>query len=416
MIVTLGGGLVGWGLTPRGFPGGGRVETGLDRVNTFQHLFRGKRIGIITNHTAYNRRNRFIVDIFQNIPDVTIVALFSPEHGFFGREQAGARVPHQTDPTYNLPVHSLYGATRKPSRNMLKNIDLLVFDIQDIGARFYTYIYTMALAMEAAAEERIQFIVLDRPNPLGGLRVGGNVLDRRWASFVGMYPVAVRHGMTVGELATMFNEEGWLTDAVRADLKVITMKGWQRRQWYDQTKLAFIKPSPNIPNLETAVLYPGLCLLEGTNLSEGRGTDLPFRQFGAPWIDAKQLTDRLNELRLSGLRFEPVTFVPLGSKYKNQKCRGVRVFLTQRNRLETFRSGVRIINEIYRMYPRQLKWNTVHFDRLCGTSTVRKAIINQSSLDSLRTVWQTDLESFRRTRKKYLLYPAGVAQTPLIHH
>ncbi|MCK4628932.1 MAG: DUF1343 domain-containing protein [Sedimentisphaerales bacterium] len=382
-----------------------RVETGLDRISTCQHLFRGKRIGIITNHTAYNRRNQFIVDILRNIPDVTIVALFSPEHGFFGREQAAVRVPHQTDPTYNLPVHSLYGATRKPNRNMLKGIDLLVFDIQDIGVRFYTYIYTMALAMEAAAEERIQFIVLDRPNPLGGLRVGGNVLDRRWASFVGMYPVAVRHGMTVGELATMFNEEGWLANGVRADLKVITMKGWQRQQWYDQTKLTFIKPSPNIPNLETAILYPGLCLLEGTNLSEGRGTDLPFRQFGAPWIDAKQLTARLNELRLPGLRFEPVTFVPVSSKYKNQKCRGVKVLLTQRNRLEAFWSGVRIINEIYRMYPRQLEWKTDHFDHLCGTSTVRKAIIHQSSLESLRTIWQTELESFRRIRKKYLLYP-----------
>jgi len=382
-----------------------RVETGLDRISTCQHLFRGKRIGIITNHTAYNHRNQFIVDILQNIPDVTIVALFSPEHGFFGREKAAAQVPHQTDPTYNLPVHSLYGATRKPSRNMLKNIDLLVFDIQDIGVRFYTYIYTMALTMEAAAKEQIQFIVLDRPNPLGGLRVEGNVLDRRCASFVGMYPITVRHGMTVGELATMFNEEGWLTGGVKADLKVITMKGWQRRQWYNQTGLTFIKPSPNIPNLETAVLYPGLCLLEGTNLSEGRGTDLPFRQFGAPWIDAEQLTARLSELRLSGLRFEPVTFVPLISKYKNQECRGVRVFLTQRNRLESFWSGVRIINEIYRMYPRQLKWNTDHFDRLCGTSTVRKAIINQSSLESLRTIWRTELESFRRIQKKYLLYP-----------
>ena len=392
MIITLGG-------------SSGRVETGLDRLNTCQHLFRGKRIGIITNHTAYNSRNQFIVDVLRNIPDVTIVALFSPEHGIFGREKAGTRVSDRTDPTYNLPVHSLYGATRKPSRNMLKGIDLLVFDIQDIGARFYTYIYTMALAMEAAAEERIQFIVLDRPNPLGGLCVEGNVLDRRWSSFVGMYPVAVQHGMTVGELATMFNEEGWLTGGVRADLKVITMKGWQRRQWYDQTKLTFIKPSPNIPDLETAALYPGLCLLEGTNLSEGRGTDLPFRQFGAPWIDAEQLTARLSELRLAGLRFEPVTFVPVSSKYKNRECRGVKVSLTQRNRLEAFWSGVRIINELYRMYPRQLEWKTEHFDRLCGTSTVREAIIEQSNLDSLRAIWQTDLESFRRIRKKYLLYP-----------
>ncbi len=245
----------------------GAVRTGLDRVDAYSKIFRGKRLGIITNHTAYDSDGTFIVDAFKNISGVTVTALFSPEHGLWGAEQAGRKTDGQVHPVYRLPIHSLYGKTRKPTPDMLLDIDVLVFDIQDIGARFYTYVYTMSLAMEAAAENGKRFVVLDRPNPITGLHVSGSILEPPLASFVGLHPIPVIHGMTAGELAKMFNEQGWLAGHVKADLVVIPMKGWRRSMWYDQTGLRFIKPSPNMPNLETAIIDPGLCLLEGTNVS-----------------------------------------------------------------------------------------------------------------------------------------------------
>lgn len=258
------------------------VTTGLDNIGEYNQLFAANRVGIITNHTAYSSGGQYIVDVFRNIENTRLTALFSPEHGIEGDEEAGKTVEGRIDARYNLPIYSLYGKTNKPTAEMLKNIDVFVFNIQDIGARFYTYISTMSLAMEAAAECGKRFVVLDRPNPINGLKVEGNILKPQFASFVGMHPVPVRHGMTVAELATMFNQQGWLKNAARADLSVVPMKGWRRRMWYDQTGLTFIKPSPNIPDLQTAALYPGLCLLEGTNVSEGRGTEMPFGQFAHP--------------------------------------------------------------------------------------------------------------------------------------
>ena len=381
------------------------VMTGLDNISSYQHLFCGQRIGIITNHTAYNRNGKYIVDIFKDMNNVTITALFSPEHGLYGIEKDGKRIENSTEPAYKLPVYSLYGQTRKPTQQMLRYIDVLVFDIQDIGARFYTYIYTMSLAMEAAAECGKRFVVLDRPNPINGLQVEGNILEPQFASFVGLHPIATRHGMTIGELATMFNEQGWLTNGVKADLVVIPMKGWRRLMWYDQTGLTFIKPSPNMPDLETAAVYPGLCLLEGTNISEGRGTSVPFKQFGAPWVDSEELAARLNNLNLPGIRFEPASFTPVSSKYKGRKCNGAKVIITERNMLRPFWSGVLIVNEIYRMYPDAFQWKATHFDRLCGTSAIRKAITIQSSLEKLRQSWQANLKSFLKVREKYLIYP-----------
>jgi uncharacterized protein YbbC (DUF1343 family) len=262
----------------------------------------------------------------------------------------------------------------------------------------------MSLAMEAAAENGKRFVVLDRPNPINGDCVEGNVLDPAVASFVGLYPIPVRHGMTVAELAKMFNGQGWLTGRVRADLVVIPMEGWRRRMWYDETGLRFIKPSPNMPDHETAAVYPGLCLLEGTNVSEGRGTDRPFRQFGAPWIDAKRLTERLNQLNLPGMRFEPAKFTPASSKYEGLECHGVRIVITDRDRLEAYYSGVRIVDAIARLYPGKFQWKAAHFDRLCGTSTIREAITSGSSLNELRNKWQPAMESFLKIRDKYLIY------------
>jgi uncharacterized protein YbbC (DUF1343 family) len=382
----------------------GAVRTGLNRVGAYKELFQGKRLGIITNRTAYDSDGRFIVDVFRAMAGVKVAALFSPEHGLWGEAQAGEKVGSYKDPVYHLPVYSLYGQTRKPTPEMLRGIDVLVFDIQGVGARFYTYTYTMSLAMEAAAENGKRFVVLDRPNPINGDCVEGNVLDPAFASFVGMYPIPVRHGMTVGELAKMFNGQGWLAGHARADLVVVPMEGWRRRMWYDQTGLRFIKPSPNIPDLETAAVYPGLCLLEGTNVSEGRGTAKPFRQFGAPWVDSQRLSERLNSLNLPGMRFEPATFTPTSSKYQGVECHGVRIVVTDRNRLEPYYSGIRIISEIFRMYPRDFEWKVAHFERLCGTSTIRRAIISGRSLSQLRTKWQPALKSFRRIRDKYLIY------------
>ena len=232
----------------------GSVQTGLDCVGTYKEVFQGKRLGIITNHTAYNSDGKYIVDVLRSMAGVKVTTLFSPEHGLWGKEQDAIKIDSQIDPDYRLQIYSLYGKTLKPTREMLQDIDVLVFDIQDIGARFYTYIYTMSLAMEAAAENGKRFVVLDRPNPIGGYCVEGNILDPNLSSFVGFYPIPVRHGMTAGELAKMFNEQGWLKDGVKADLVIIPMKGWRRRMWYDQTGLSFIKTSPNMPDLQTAAI------------------------------------------------------------------------------------------------------------------------------------------------------------------
>lgn len=380
------------------------VRTGLDNVEQHSDLFKSKRVGIIANHTAYDSQGRHIVDVFRAMPGVQVTALFSPEHGFRGTEEAGATIDNRTDAATGLPIHSLYGQTRKPTPEMLASVDVLVFDIQDVGARFYTYLYTMSYAMEAAAESGRRFVVLDRPNPINAVQVEGPVLEPAFATFVGLYPIPVRYGMTVGELARMINGEGWLAKGVKADLTVVPLTAWKRSLWYDRTGLRFIKPSPNMPDLETATLYPGLCLLEGTNLSEGRGTAKPFRQFGAPWIDANTLAARLNALNLAGLRFAPTSFTPTSSKHEGELCHGVEITLVDRNRIEPFWAGVLIVNELCRMHPDQFEWNAAHFDRLCGTATIREAITLGTSPEQLRPTWEAACKSFREAGRKYFLY------------
>ena len=387
-----------------GVTGSGAVRTGLDNIGAHRDLFQGKRVGIIANHTSYDREGKFIVDVFRALEGVRVVALFSPEHGLRGSAEAGQKITNETDPVIGLPVHSLYGKINKPTPQMLADVDVLVFDIQDVAARFYTYLYTMSLAMEAAAENHKQFVVLDRPNPINGTQLEGPVLQPKFATFVGLYPIPVRFGLTAGELARMINGEGWLTKGVKADLTVVPLIGWRRGMWFDQTGLRFIKPSPNMPDLETATLFPGLCLIEGTNLSEGRGTPKPFRQFGAPWVDSNALAAKLNSLNLPGLRFQPTSFTPISSKCKDQKCHGVEILLTDRTRLEPFWAGVLIVNELYRMYPTNLKWNVKHFDRLCGTAAIREAIIAQEPLPPLKATWSTECKTFDQARRKYFLY------------
>lgn len=383
----------------------GVVRTGLDNIGRYRHLFEGRRIGVIANHTARDSAGRFIVDIFRQSHAGRLTALFSPEHGFTGTLEAGRKVADAVDPDLQLPVYSLYGRTRKPTEQMLADVDVLVFDIQDVGARFYTYIYTMSLAMQAAARTGTVFVVLDRPNPINGLAVEGNVLDPNFASFVGMHPIPVRHAMTVAELAQMFNEQGWAAGQDRVELHVVPMTGWRREMWYDQTGLTFTKPSPNIPNLATAIVYPGLCLLEGTNVSEGRGTPLPFRQFGAPWIEPQRLLPELKRLNLPGLTFLSAAFTPSSSKYEARKCRGVRIHISDRSAVEAYWSGIMIVRTIHRMYPTAFEWRAEHFDRLCGTDTIRRAIVAGAPLDKLRAQWRSERKAFRNIRNNYLLYP-----------
>ena len=387
------------------------IQVGLDNISQYNELFQNKRVGIVTNHTAYNSHHKHIIDVFLEMPDVKVTALFGPEHGIRGSAEAGAKVDSETDPLRHVPIYSLYGKTRKPMPEMLKDVDLLVFDIQDIGARFYTYIYTMAYAMEAAAEQGIPFVVCDRPNPITGVKVEGNILDPKFASFVGLFPIPVRHGMTVGELARMFNGEGWLANGVKADLTVIPLKNWRREMWFDQTGLTFIKPSPNMPDLASATVYPGICLVEGTNVSAGRGTSIPFQVFGAPWVDGAQFSNALNALRLAGVDFKDTVFTPvpiegaaLNPKYKNRRCGGVKIRVTNRDRFQPFRGGLEIINLLYRMYPDSFRWRESGFDRLCGTDTIRKAIIAGQPIDKIVESWREDFADFMQIRKKYLLY------------
>ncbi len=387
------------------------VQVGLDRVAEFKQLFENKKLGIIANHTAFNSRGQFILNVFkEQIPGAKIAALFGPEHGFRGNYSAGKKIDEHSF-LDSIPIYSLYGKNLKPTPEMLAGLDVLIFDIQDVGARFYTYIWTMALAMEAAAEQGIPFVVLDRPNPINGLDLEGPLLDTTFATFVGLYPIPVRHGMTVGELARLFNGQGWLKNGIKAELTVIPMKHWQRAMWYDETGLKFIAPSPNMPDLVTATVYPGLCLLEGTNVSEGRGTDAPFLQFGAPWIDAELLQQSLNKLNLPGIKFSAAEFSPISlpgkalhPKYEDEVCRGLKINLTDRQTFKPFKTGVLIVKTIHDLYPQQFKWRKAHFDRLCGTDQLRLAIEHNQPLEPLFDKWQKEVEAFSWLRKPYLLY------------
>jgi uncharacterized protein YbbC (DUF1343 family) len=373
-----------------------------DRID----LLKGKRVGLITNPTGVNQSLSSIVDSFSNHPDINLVALFGPEHGVRGSEEAGAYVPFYIDKKTGLPVYSLYGTTKKPTAEMLKNVDVLVFDIQDVGARFYTYIYTMAYAMEAAKENHIPIIVLDRPNPLGGTKVEGPVLDPNYASFVGMYPIALRHGMTVGELAEYFNKEY----QIGADLTVVKMKGWKRNMYYDETPLQWVMPSPNMPTLDTALVYPGAALIEGTNVSEGRGTTKPFELIGAPFIDGDELAQKLNALKLPGVLFRSAYFTPTTSKFTGQLSGGIQIHVTDRNSYQSVETGIAIVKTIHDLYPDQFTFRAEdrngvsYFDQLIGNGWVRKAINNGTSLQEIEKQWQSELKEFKKTRKQYLLY------------
>ncbi|HEV2130324.1 MAG TPA: DUF1343 domain-containing protein [Longimicrobiaceae bacterium] len=364
-------------------------------------VLEGKRVGLITNHTGRDRSGTSTIDLLARSPRMRLVALFAPEHGIRGTAAEGELVSSTVDQRTGLPIHSLYGETRKPTPEMLEGVEALVFDIQDVGARQYTYVYTMAFGMQAAAEKGIPFVVLDRANPVTGTRVEGNILDPAFSTFVGMYPIASRHGMTAGELAQLFNQEF----GFGAELTVVPVEGWRREMWFDQAGLEWIPPSPNLPTLQSAIHYPGTVYLEGTNLSEGRGTDHPFEQTGAPWLRAAEVAEQMNAMRLPGVRFEAVEFAVRAeaAKYGGERLPGVRLILTDRESYRPLNVVLHLIATIRRMHPEDFEWRPSHFDRLAGTDRLRQAI-DEGTLPALLQEWERDAERFRQQRAPYLIY------------
>jgi len=387
------------------------VKTGLDIIVEKQFAqFAGKRVGIICNHTACDKTGKHIVDLFHDSGVCRVTAIFGPEHGFRGMHADGRKIHDDTDEKTGAAIYSLYGKIRKPTSEMLDNVDVLVYDIQDVGARFYTYITTMSLAMESAAEKGVPFFVLDRPNPIRGDRVEGPLLDMNFQSFVGHHPIPIRYGMTIGELARWINGTGKLKDGAKTDLTVIKMVGWNRQLWYDETDLPWISPSPNMKHLGTATVYSGLCLMEGTNLSEGRGTEDPFLQFGAPWIDEKSYAESLNNMGLAGVTFEPVTYTPITiphvaykPKYGNQLCRGVRIIVTDRDQFMPVRAIALILEKTRALYPDSLRLKP-GIDRLYGGDKLRNALVQGAPVGDLIESWNTDRQMFLEQTYSYYLY------------
>ena len=354
------------------------VKTGIDiLLDKKQNLIADKRIALVTNQTGVDQYGVANYKRLMDLENTKLEVVFSPEHGIFG--ETDKEVTYN-DGIKNLPkIYSLYGAVRKPTREMLDSIDIIIYDIQDIGARFYTYISTLGLVMEAAAELNIPVLVLDRPNPIRGDIVEGPILDIEYQSFIGKYPIPIRYGWTVAELAEKIIQENWINPTPQ--LTVIPMEGWNTSLWYDETTLPWIKPSPNIPNLETALIYPGMCLLEGTNISEGRGTNNPFQWFGAPWIDSRVLSQKLNNLKLSGVVFVPKSFIPISipgvadkPKYENQLCYGIEIRVVNRNKFNSVKSGVNILKTINEMYPDSLIIKEKRLNKLWGSDTLLKEL------------------------------------------
>ncbi len=373
-------------------------------------LIRGKRVGLVTNHSALLANGHHLVDSLAHMPDVKLVALFGPEHGIRGDAPDGRTVREGIDPVTGVPVYSLYGKVTKPNDEMLKNVDVLLYDIQDVGVRFYTFVSTMCLSMEAAAEKHIPFVVLDRPDPIRGTAVDGPVRLDSLKSFVGWAPIPVMYGMTIGELAQMVNGEGWLEHGVKANLVVVPMTGWKRGLWYDETGLAWTKPSPNITTMNTEIVYPGTCFIEGTNVSEGRGTLHPFEYLGAPWLPADRVAALLNSAALPGVRFDTVRFTPVDiphvasdPKYKGMECRGISINLTDRNTYEPVVTGVAILAALRSAAPDSFVMRS-RIDRLTGTPLVRTMIMEGKSAGEIAASWKDELAAFNSVREKYLLY------------
>ena len=388
-----------------------RVRPGLEvLIHDEPQRIEGKRLGLVTHQSAVTGDLRHAVPLLHAGRGWTLTALFGPEHGIWGEAQDMADVAHSVDPLTGLTVYSLYGRHEedlKPRREVLSGLDALLIDLQDVGSRYYTFVYTMAICMREAAAVGVPVIVLDRPNPIDGLHVEGNIREERYSSFVGMFPLPVRHGLTVGELARYFNS----TFQLNCDLTVIPMQGWQRSMWWGDTGLHWIIPSPNMPTVHTAAVYPGMCLIEGTNLSEGRGTTHPFELFGAPWLDPFNLADRLNRLQLPGVRFRPHYFLPTFHKHAEKVCGGVELHVTDRAVFEPYRTGLWCVKIARDCDPRAFDWRreTYEFvsdrlaiDLLAGSDRYRHLVEAGGNVDEW--VGQWDVREFTQARDEFLLY------------
>ena len=385
------------------------MRLGSDVLLGTPHL-RGARVGIVCNHASVDHAFRHVVDRLIEEPGVELAAIFGPQHGFRSDVQDNMiETPHRDDPARRVPVYSLYSDTREPTAEMLRGIDVLVIDLQDIGARIYTYIYTMANCLRAAARHGVHVIVCDRPNPIGGRRVEGAALVTGFESFVGQFPIPMRHGMTIAELARLFNDHF----SIGAMLEVVPMERWQRSMYWDQTRLPWVMPSPNMPTLDTAIVYPGTVLFEGLTLSEGRGTTRPFEIVGAPWIDADRFAKAMNELDLPGVYFRPAVFQPTFQKHAQQTCGGCQIHVLQRDDFRPVLTGVALIHMFRRFDPNRFAWRPPPYeyehhkapiDILAGSDVLRRQIETDTSLKAIAASWIGDEAEFDRIRRPYLLY------------
>ncbi len=389
-----------------------KVQIGLDIFEkNWPKKLGGSRVGLVVHPASVNRKLEHAVDCFLKSRKIELKALFGPQHGIRGETQDNM-IEWQgfKNKQTGLPVYSLYSHTRKPEPSMLKDIDVMVIDMQDIGSRYYTFIWTMELCMQACDEMNKSVVILDRPNPLGGILTEGTVLDMVYTSFVGQRPLSVRHGMTIGEIAGYFKNEFYPS----LDFHVIKMKGWRRKMCFDETGIEWVMPSPNIPTLNTAIVYPGMCLLEGTNLSEGRGTTRPFEIFGAPFIEPDILAKELKKFKLPGVNFRPMYFQPTFQKYANKLCGGAQIHVINREKFKPFKTGVAIIKAIHDLYPEYFQWKQPPYeyeiekmpiDILAGTDRLRKDIENGKSIEHMEEWWKEQSFEFqRKVRKRFLIY------------
>ncbi len=387
------------------------VKLGLERILTDKiGTLKNLRTGLICNQASVNHQFRHAADLFFENPAINLTTLFGPQHGIRGDVQDNMiETTHTTDKQTNLPIYSLYSETREPTAEMLENVDAIVFDLQDVGCRVYTFIYSMANAMKACAKSGKKFIVCDRPNPINGVNIEGNLLEIGHESFVGMFPIPMRHGLTVGELALLFNREF----GINCELEIIEMENWAREDFYDETDAPWVLPSPNMPTVDTAVVFPATVYLEGTQVSEGRGTTKPFEILGAPYVDANEFTDSLNKLQLPGVIFRETNFLPTFQKHQSTVCGGTFLHICDRQNFKPVITGIAIVKNLFEMYPNDFKWKKPPyeyefernpFDVICGTTKVRKMLESGSSLKEIEDSWENDLRGFENLREDYFLY------------
>jgi uncharacterized protein YbbC (DUF1343 family) len=387
------------------------IALGLERLLEDEaDLLRGARVGLVCNQASVDHGFRHAADLLHNHRHVDLRALFGPQHGIRGDVQDNMiETAHGMDRKTGLPVHSLYSETREPTEEMLRDVDVIVFDMQDVGCRIYTFVYTLANCMRAASKFGKRVVVCDRPNPINGVAVAGNVLEPEYASFVGQFPLPTRHGMTVGELARMFNDHF----SINCDLEVIPMAWWKRDLWHDETDAPWVLPSPNMPTLDSATVFPGTVHFEGTQVSEGRGTTRPFELIGAPYIDSDDYADKLNALGLPGVFFRSCGFQPTFQKHAGVTCGGIQIHVTNRDEFEPVFAGVAMVKLIHDTYPNEFRWKVPPyeyvydknpFDVIAGTNKIREAFEQGVELEAIRETWERPLLTFKQLREPFLIY------------